>query len=706
MAGATPGAKKKLAILGGGASALTVAWQLTNAADWRERYEHITVYQMGWRLGGKGASGRGVGGRIEEHGLHIWMGWYQNAFAAMRSLYAELGRPEGAPLARWDDAFKRHGFICLGEQLGERWTHWPLDFPLTDDTPGQGGALPTLADMVQETLAALHELVRGRLLTVPPHEPDGSWWDRLEQGVANVLHFAHELADVVALELLLRLARHHAAAFGPQSTPEHHGAIAQLLQRARDRLVRHFERELEASDEGRRLLIMVDIGLTCVAGVLASGLEHRPHGLDALDGLDFREFLQQHGALPLTVDSALVRAFYDLLFAYRDGDPGDQKVAAGVALRFIFRMTLTYKGAVFWKMQAGMGDTIFTPLHQVLERRGVRFEFFHRVDRLELAADRRRVARIHIGRQATVREMPYRPYVDVGGLDCWPSEPRYEQLAEGAALQAAGVDLESMWTPWRARETPRVLEDGRDFDLVVFGLSIASIPYVAGELMQASERWRLTVERVETVRTQAVQLWFKPDAAGLGWALPSAVSDAYPEPLDTWADMSHLLPREGWAGADAPRQLTYFCAPMPGGVPALDDQDAPGREAGRVKANAIDWLQRWAGVIWPQAVRDGAFDWSLLVAPEGRQGEARFDAQFWRANIDPSERYVLSVPGSTAWRLKADERDFDNLVVTGDWTYSGVNAGCVEGTVISGLLSARAIEGRPALDEIVGWSMP
>ena len=86
MAGATPGAKKKLAILGGGASALTVAWQLTNAADWRERYEHITVYQMGWRLGGKGASGRGVGGPIVENGLHIWMGWYQNALAPVRSL--------------------------------------------------------------------------------------------------------------------------------------------------------------------------------------------------------------------------------------------------------------------------------------------------------------------------------------------------------------------------------------------------------------------------------------------------------------------------------------------------------------------------------------------------------------------------------------------------------------------------------------------
>ena len=94
---------KKVAILGGGAAALTVAYELTNVADWKDRYESITVYQMGWRLGGKGASGRGLYGRIEEHGLHIWMGWYANAFAMMRAVYEELGRPKDAPLARWDD---------------------------------------------------------------------------------------------------------------------------------------------------------------------------------------------------------------------------------------------------------------------------------------------------------------------------------------------------------------------------------------------------------------------------------------------------------------------------------------------------------------------------------------------------------------------------------------------------------------------------
>ena len=48
---------KKIAILGGGIGSLTTAFALTSRRNWREHYE-ITVYQMGWRLGGKGASGR------------------------------------------------------------------------------------------------------------------------------------------------------------------------------------------------------------------------------------------------------------------------------------------------------------------------------------------------------------------------------------------------------------------------------------------------------------------------------------------------------------------------------------------------------------------------------------------------------------------------------------------------------------------------
>ena len=71
---------------------LAAAWRLSEPG-WRDELESITVYQRGWRLGGKGASSRGPNGRIEEHGLHLWLGYYENAFRLLRECYAELDRP-------------------------------------------------------------------------------------------------------------------------------------------------------------------------------------------------------------------------------------------------------------------------------------------------------------------------------------------------------------------------------------------------------------------------------------------------------------------------------------------------------------------------------------------------------------------------------------------------------------------------------------
>ena len=63
----------KVAILGGGVGGMTAAFELTATPELRERYD-VTLYQLGWRLGGKGASGRNARAhdRIEEHGLHVW----------------------------------------------------------------------------------------------------------------------------------------------------------------------------------------------------------------------------------------------------------------------------------------------------------------------------------------------------------------------------------------------------------------------------------------------------------------------------------------------------------------------------------------------------------------------------------------------------------------------------------------------------------
>jgi uncharacterized protein with NAD-binding domain and iron-sulfur cluster len=39
--------RPRLVILGGGTASLVTAFHLTNQGDWRDRFERITVYQMG-----------------------------------------------------------------------------------------------------------------------------------------------------------------------------------------------------------------------------------------------------------------------------------------------------------------------------------------------------------------------------------------------------------------------------------------------------------------------------------------------------------------------------------------------------------------------------------------------------------------------------------------------------------------------------------
>ena len=98
----------------------------------------VTIYQLGWRLGGKGASGRGPADRIEEHGLHLWMGFYENAFRLMRECYAELGRdPATCRIADWRDAFFPDHFCGAMDHAPDgRWIPWAVHFPPADGLPG------------------------------------------------------------------------------------------------------------------------------------------------------------------------------------------------------------------------------------------------------------------------------------------------------------------------------------------------------------------------------------------------------------------------------------------------------------------------------------------------------------------------------------------------------------------------------------------
>jgi ubiquinone/menaquinone biosynthesis C-methylase UbiE len=115
--------------------------------------------------------------------------------------------------------------------------------------------------------------------------------------------------------------------------------------------------------------------------------------------------------------------------------------------------------------------------------------------------------------------------------------------------------------------------------------------------------------------------------------------------------------------------------------------------------------------LWPNAVQaPGVFRWDLLADPHGNstesaKGEDRFETQFWIANVNPTDRYVLSLPGTVHNRISPLDDTYDNLTVVGDWTECGLNLGCVEAAVMSGRLAAHHVSQTPGLEEIFGYSL-
>ena len=713
MSAAAP--RTKVAVLGGGLGSLTTALYLTSTPELRERFD-VTVYQMGWRLGGKGASGRNAaaGQRIEEHGLHMWMGWYQNAFRTIRAVYGEWEPGPQCPWADWTDAFSAQSTITFMDEIRGRWTRWTIDFPPNGETPGEGEIIDSVWDFMVMAIEWVEHAAQAAPLATPPAEaPERpGFLHRVLDDVLGALGGTHEKGAPgvhASLTQARRLARGLPVRPGAR-TDDHHRGILHLLEEFREWLRSSHgslwkwiegevdEAALEFLDEHaavRHAYVMADLAIAVFRGLWAEGWPELWE-FDRFDDVDLRAWLAKHGASDMALRSGVLRSFYELGFCYVDGDPGKPAVAAGAGLRALIRMGLGYKGAVLFRMRAGMGDTIFTPMHDVLKARGVRFAFFTKVLNLALSDDRRSIERIDLSRQCELVDGTYDPFVFVNGLRCWPSEPLWDQIVDGERLRAEHVRFESHWSTHRG--TPATLRRGEDFDVVVFGISLGSVPVVAKELLAQSARWRSMREHVLTVQTQAVQLWLAPNRRGLGWDGPPTVLTSYAEPLSTWADMSELIPLERWPLDQWPGSIAYLCGTMPGPreVPPPSDTGFPGAEEAKVLETAVTWLDANAAAMWPGAASRKGFDWSVVVDPGGAKGPARLRSQYWRANVDPSERYVQTVPGSTAHRLPSADAEFGNLFLAGDWVRSCINGGCVEGAVVGGMQASRAICGVPA----------
>jgi uncharacterized protein with NAD-binding domain and iron-sulfur cluster len=709
---------RKIAILGGGGGSLIAAWELVRTDP--SAYD-ITVYQMGWRLGGKGASGRRVhdgngpqDSRIEEHGLHLMFGFYENVFRVVREAYSEYYGDD----TTWQSFFKTDdtavAMVHFTDADRTTWEAWKVPYPRDDsgrlpgdpneDGAGDGAVCTMVRDIwnwirgVIEIGASTQSVDAVSLFgpRVPAVDPGVVHLHDLRAWIDALRHPVAPTDPTAPLQLMAPL-ENAALSFWDTCTS--------FVDRFAGRVP---ERDAIAADIARfEQLLKYAVGLaeawspaaiaalvrffSAVARGLFTDLVVR--GSDdwfALDRYDLREWLARHGGDP---DAPPVQGLYDAVFA------SYSQLGAGAILQAALKAAFRFRGGAMYKMQAGMGDAIFAPLYLALLKKGVKFRFFHRVERLVTSGDGHLVERIDFERQVAGAE-GYDPLIDVqasiggrGSLKCWPSEPVWSRLPPAEVDRIKGrVDLESGFTPPPPAERRTSLQRGTDFTEVILGISVAALPELCGELLARDPLWKHHVDVLSqaTTATQGMQLW---TTQGKKPQQPNPIVVPFVEPYDTIADMSQLLAVETWP-AGTVGGVHYLCSAISESSPppGRDDAAYPDALLRAAREQGLAWVTDKATILWPGArLPGGGFDWSVLHDPAGAQGPARFDAQWVSTPTNLSDRYVIATPDSYGARLLSNGTTFLNLYLAGDWIKTSLSIGCFEATAMSGIQAARAV---------------
>jgi len=717
--------KRRVAIVGGGMSGLTAAFELTRTEALRNQFE-VTVYQMGWRLGGKAASGRLPDGRIVEHGLHIWFGCYENAFELVRAAYRDWKPQMGQAIVDPDAAFEEQRLTVIGSGDCPRFfgIAWPRG---GEGKPGEGGPQLALWPCIRQLLRVIdHQYHESKPQCIDPSElriPRDIDALMAEAGVKVETGFAEEPQRT--------LGRPVRFADGLAGTAAWADTFATHLRLRNEAQLRGFVRFLrlvssrlwsdkQFNDQLDSPFVseLIDVGMALVTGVIVD-IVLGGASIAELDALDFREWLSSNGAhRESAYGSNIVQSLYDTTFQYCGGDKRRPSFGAGSAAQSSLRLFGGYRDAFAYEPRAGLGETVIAPLHGVLCDRGVRFAFFHKLTRLELNGAKDGVAQIHFDQQVDLLDGTYGPtippHAKFGNLECWPAAPLWGQIKDGDALEREGLDLESSWCDYSTR--PVTLRQGQEFDDVVLAIPVgAFIPRgtasgPCAELIAASPRFKKMTDAASLSPNISVQAWCTLTLAELGWppaklrggksGLEDYPTCTGPSPLDIWADRTAVLAYENWSATyPPPASLQYLCDVFETSLYKAPPSRVGAPYSAKEKADllALGWFKEKSRVIWPRASDLGPFDWNVLFDPEDRQGEDRLGYQIVNANVDPWACCAGSPAGSTQWRLKTGRSGFSNLFLAGAWIDTGFNVECIEAAVMSGKQAARAIAGTDAV---------
>ncbi|MDT8447311.1 MAG: NAD(P)-binding protein [bacterium] len=727
-------AKQKIAILGGGLSALSAAFELTSYDNWQEDYE-ITLYQLGWRCGGKMRTGRGPKGRDEELGLHLLIGFEQNLFDLLRACWNERtakGLAPDCPYKTLDEAIEPNNGSLFTEWLPEeyRWSNWPFIFPVGPGQPCEGPPL-TGEDLIKRGVALLLEMLLGSpyarhfsplvrwlmseffppsqtdsvetALKARPSEPETSegtgFFEGLEAILASVTSEVHGLLRHWQGKTVER-----PKSLGPWLI-ELIPYLVDLLQ-ALEALM---PKILLKDSTIRHLAQAMSMGLAVLKGLVEDVYDPKTGqwNFSNIDDQDFRAWIKAHGCADYALFSPLVQFAYQGAFAgLADGKDQGGLISAGAFLKTM-APAMGYKASFLYQPVLGTGDTLVMPIYQTLASRGVKFEFFSKV--LDLIPDGRGgIGAVLVERQVSLKSGSYRPEVLVKGTPCWPSEPLWDQLdpAQAEELQAQGIDLESPWADWKGPKIDRLVA-GQDFDQVILGIPAAAQKSACKTLVEQDPRWATMVHGLQNQAVTGVQFWYDKTLAEMGYrnkdwgmadshCLPNVIT--YQNPLFSFIDQSYIIANEDWPATEKPKTLIMFA----GYVPDFDDSDDfedhqfPAREKQRLKELTWQWMMDNMGFFFksdaPPAYPTGV-DMGNLTPLSSAQASAkeRYLEQWFSPIIAPSDRYNLTIPGQAKNRLPPGASGYANLFLVGDWTDYGNNMGYMEGTVVSGYKGAQAL---------------
>lgn len=660
--------KTNIFVLGGGISSLSAIYTITNDPDWNDRF-NIVLIQIGHRLGGKCASSRNIAHRYrnEEHGLHILGGFYHNTFAIIRNCYDEW-KSHFPHALDFDQTFVPHPNFILTEKVDSTNRFFHMPYPENEKEPGIDPTELTPLEMLKVLMKMAADsigfIVPEDLIIIP-------------EGAAPVLfidYFRDFSNEILEIE--------------PEGIDDKRSVD---LQSAASLMASKIGRQAPTNDDWEHLqaLILIELVLVLTKGMFADKIIF--FGFDVANDKDAQEWLRHHGGSERLAESIFINSGYEYAFSYADGDPAKKSFAAGAAIRGFLRLITTSHGAVFYHMNGGMGETVITPLYEVLKKRGVKFRFFHNITELGVSDDGSSIDRI----SGVVQARPvagrdgYDPLINWQGRKAWPAEPRFCELENGDAHEHSLKDFESFWENWDRSERFDFLVD-KDFDVVLCGIPIAALKHISVDLEKKDKNWADMLSAIKTAPTIGVQYWLKSSTKDLGWDTSiesQPLLTGFDLPLSTWCDMSFLLPFEDATGTPPYENLSYLCGPMPRNsrVPHPPSPKFPESENVRFDQMRSEWNKQFI---------------EQLIPLSGDKATGKFHSSesvetFISANVNPSDEYVISVAGSVDARLKTDEATPLNLYLCGDWIKSGWDVGAVEGAVTSGMQASRAISGMP-----------